>query len=92
MQNFEEWLQFAQMARLGQGSIRGRKFRLSTETPDYQLAWADLAAIRLLDNQIILRMKNSTNLTYYISLRILTINGQSTVPPLCSCLAGSKIE
>ena len=95
MQNFEEWLQFAQMARLGQGIIRGRKCRLSTETPDYQLAWADLAAIRLLDNQnaiIILRMENSTNLTYYISLRILTINGQSTVPPLCSCLAGSKIE
>ena len=51
MQNFEEWLQFAQMARLGQGIIRGRKCRLSTETPDYQLAWADLAAIRLLDNQ-----------------------------------------
>ena len=41
MKNFEEWLQFAQSARLGQGSIRGRKCRLSTDTPDYQLDWAD---------------------------------------------------
>ena len=77
MQNFEEWLQFGQMAMLGQGIIRGRKCRLSTETPEYQLAWADLASIRLLDNQnaiIILCSENSTNLTYYILLRVRTIS------------------
>ena len=34
---------------LEQGIIRGRNCRLSTETPNYQLGWAILAASRLLD-------------------------------------------
>ena len=53
-----------------QGRAKWRNCRLSTETPDYQLGWAVLAASRLMDT--LKRNFHSPNLTCFITLEVHT--------------------
>ena len=71
-----------------QGIIWGRKCRLSTETPDYQLGWPVLAASRLLDTLKCNFMYWKFSQPYILQNInwVHSINGQSTVPPLHSSL------
>ena len=54
-----------------QGRTKWRNCRLSTETPDYKLGWAILAASRLLDTlKRNLWSENSPKLPCYITSRV----------------------
>jgi hypothetical protein len=72
--------------------IRGRNCRLSTETPDYFPTWLgcfgskQAAGYPKLQFSFYVFSGNSPNLTCYIKLRVHSINGQSTIPPLRSSL------
>ena len=69
-----------------QGRTMWRNCRLNTKNPDNQLGWAILAINAI----FILYGKISPNLTCYITLRVQNINGQYTIPPLCSSLLTTK--
>ena len=66
-----------------QGRAKWRNCRLSTETPDYQLGWAVLAASRLMDT--LKRNFHSPNLTCFITLEVHIINDLSAILLLGSC-------